>query len=333
MIRVESVAAARAGTAMHDFAAAKLNLTLRILGRRADGYHDLSSLVAFADIGDRVSVAPADGLTLAIEGPAAGALADLPTEDNLVMRAARVLRAETGVSAGAALSLEKHLPVASGIGGGSADAAAVLRLLPRLWGIAPDPGLLARLALALGADVPVCLEGRPAWMEGVGEIVTPAGPLARDPTPGVLLANPGVATPTGAVFAALDAPALAPGGGGAHRTYRAPLGPTLDDLVAAIAPVGNDLSEAACRVTPAIRRVLQALDILPGVAHAALSGSGATCFALFRDRATAGRAADILRAAEPGWWIVAGRLLSGAESGRGPLGLGRVDNGRGEVAP
>ncbi|MBP5858401.1 4-(cytidine 5'-diphospho)-2-C-methyl-D-erythritol kinase [Marivibrio halodurans] len=323
---------------MHDFAAAKLNLTLRILGRRADGYHELSSLVAFADIGDRVSVAPADALTLAIDGPAAGALADLPTDDNLVMRAARALKmkmgqGETGLPAGAALRLEKHLPVASGIGGGSADAAAALRLLSRLWRIAPDPGGLARLALALGADVPVCLTGRPARMEGIGEVVTPAGPIARDPAPGVLLANPGVATPTGAVFAALDAPTFAPDGEGVRRDHCAPLGPTLDDLVAAISPIGNDLSEAACRVTPAIRRVMQALEILPGVAYAALSGSGATCFALFRDRAAAGRAADILRAAEPGWWIAAGRLLSGVEPDGGPLGLGRGDIGRGEAAP
>ena len=178
-----------------EVAPAKVNLFLHVLGRRADGYHLLDSLVVFADVGDTLRAEPAKTLSLTVEGPFAGRLAAEP--DNLVLRAARALATEAGVSAGGRLVLAKHLPVASGIGGGSADAAAALRLLCRLWRIEPDPGDLARLAGALGADVPVCLDGRASRMGGIGDHLEPSAGL---PPCGIALVNPGMALATAEVF-------------------------------------------------------------------------------------------------------------------------------------
>ncbi|MCR9220081.1 MAG: 4-(cytidine 5'-diphospho)-2-C-methyl-D-erythritol kinase [Alphaproteobacteria bacterium] len=290
------------GPPIRRFAPAKINLSLKVLGRRADGYHLLDSLVAFADIGDWVTAAPSDRLTLEIVGPQAAGLVGADPSDNLVLRAAAALRRLAGVEAGAALTLEKRLPVASGIGGGSADAAAALRALTALWGIDPPAERLAALALDLGADVPVCLTGRPARMTGIGGRLETVAPLPSDPPAGLVLLNPGVATPTGAVFAALA------GRFSAAPDAPAALGPTAADLATALKPLGNDLTAPAIATTPVIAETLAALDAAPAARYAALSGSGATCFALFDDRAAAAAAADALAAAHPGWWVAAGVL-------------------------
>ncbi len=184
-------------------APAKVNLYLHVVGRRADGYHLLDSLIAFADIGDRVTAAPADRLSLAIGGPEADALGGLG-DDNLVLRAARLLAEAAGApSYGAALTLDKRLPVSSGIGGGSSDAAATLRALDRLWQRPLDPTALSALARRLGADTPACLMARPVWVGGIGERLEPAAGL---PAAGIVLANPRRALPTAAVFAAPPSP-------------------------------------------------------------------------------------------------------------------------------
>jgi 4-diphosphocytidyl-2-C-methyl-D-erythritol kinase len=279
-----------------EAAPAKVNLYLHVTGRRADRYHLLDSLVAFAEVGDLLHAEPADSLSLRVEGPFAPALAGEP--DNLVLRAARALAAEAGVTAGARLVLEKRLPVASGIGGGSADAAAALRVLCRLWRLAPPPGVLARLAASLGADVPVCLAGRTARMGGIGERLEPAPPL---PPCGVLLVNPGIAVATAEVFrvrrGAWSEPATLP--------------PAWDDaagMAADLAKLRNDLERPAVGLWPAIGDVLAALVATPGCLLARMSGSGATCFALYADAAAARQAAG--RIQEPGWWSWDGGLRS-----------------------
>lgn len=276
--------------ATEAFAAAKLNLSLHVIGQRGDGYHLLDSLVGFADVGDRIRAERAEGLSLTITGPQG---AGLPSgEDNLVLRAARLMP-----GAGARITLDKVLPVASGIGGGSADAAATLRALAGLYGLSlPSP----QAVLSLGADVPVCLAGRACRMTGVGEKVTPlAHPL---PQVAVVLANPGVAVATPAVFAALD------------RRENPPMPevlPPLRDLsglVAFLRESRNDLEPAATRLAPVIARVRAALTALPGCALARMSGSGATCFGLFGTASQAEAAAAALRRAEPGWWVSAATL-------------------------
>ncbi len=272
------------------FAPAKVNLALHVTGRRLDGYHLLDSLVAFADAGDRVSAVPAAGLTLTLTGPEAAGLAAEP--DNLVLRAARAF----GAAPGAALTLDKHLPVASGVGGGSADAAAALRVLARLWN-RPLPA--AEGVLALGADVPVCLAGRTARMAGVGEVLAEAPPL---PPVWAVLANPRVTVATPAVFAALG------------RRDNPPL-PALParwrdaaDLAGWLRQARNDLDAPARALCPPVADVLAALAAAPGALLARMSGSGATGFALFADGGTAGTAARALSRAQPGWWVRACRL-------------------------
>lgn len=266
-------------------ACAKLNLTLRVVGRRADGYHLLDSLVAFADVADDIAIEAAPGFSLAIDGPFAK---DLSGPDNLVERAARALAAHLGRAPEVSIRLTKNLPVASGIGGGSADAAATLRGLSKLWN-APIP---AGLPEKLGADVKVCLAQRPAWMSGIGEIVEPVDPL---PPWGVVLVNPGVPLPTAAVFKARVGPYSAP-----RR-----IAPTLENL----AGDGNGLESAAIGLVPAIVDVLARLRRAPGARLTRLSGSGATCFALFDDPAAARTAASVLKTSAPsGWWIAAGAL-------------------------
>ena len=258
-------------------APAKLNLALHVRRRRADGRHDIETLFAFCTDGDRLSAEPADALSLGLSGPFA---ADLPEcEDNLVLRAARALAEAAGVEARGALLLDKRLPVASGIGGGSADAAAALRLLTRLWRI--DPAHASAVAPGLGADVPACLLSMTARGEGAGDRLR----LVEDPTiPGspVLLVNPGVAVSTGEVFA---------GWGG---TDRGPLGEWREGR--------NDLEASALRLAPQIADCLAFLSARPGARLARMSGSGATCFALFDDEA----ARDLAAAAcPPGWWHLA----------------------------
>jgi 4-diphosphocytidyl-2-C-methyl-D-erythritol kinase len=273
---------------IEEFAPAKVNLWLRITGRRADGYHTLDSLVVFADIGDTLRAEPAETLSLTVEGPFAAALPD--AADNLVLRAARAL----APGRGARLTLTKNLPVASGIGGGSADAAAALRALTRLWDL--DPALAARVAPTLGADLPVCLAGQPAIMQGIGDDLSPAPALPRF---GLLLVNPGIALATRAVFAARRGdfqPAMAP----------SPW-PDAATLAADLMRAGNALTDAAITLCGAVKDVLATLGALPGVLAAQLSGSGATCFALLpaAPAATIHAARADLLARHPGWWVAA----------------------------
>lgn len=289
-----------AATALRVAAPAKLNLYLHILGRRGDGYHLIDSLVAFASVHDTLAVEAADELTLSLEGPFAAALAAEP--DNLVLRAARLLAREAGVAPRAKLRLIKRLPLASGIGGGSADAAAALKALRRLWGLSLPDGELARIALALGADLPVCLEGRSAFVGGVGEALAPAPAL---PEAGLLLVNPGVALATPAVYRA-RAGAFSLPARFADRPQDA------RGLAALLAPRRNDLTDAASSLCPAIGEVLAALADARGCRLARMSGSGATCFGLFDDGAAARRAARAL--VRPGWWLAPGRLVADART-------------------
>ncbi len=302
------------------FAPAKVNLYLHVVGRRDDGYHLLDSLVAFADIGDRLTATPADTLSLRVAGPEADALAALGA-DNLVLRAARLLAAAVEpvegerAAPGAALVLDKHLPASSGIGGGSSDAAATLRLLPLLWRRPLAPAALASLAVRLGADVPACLAARPVWVGGIGEQLDPAAGLPRA---GIVLANPRVALPTAAVFGARRGPFTTPG-----RFAAMPR--DAGALAAALADRRNDLTEAALTLVPEIAFVLERLARLPGALLARMSGSGATCFALFADRPAALAAAQLLAQVEPRWWSASGALLNApppVEMSAAPRGSG-----------
>jgi 4-diphosphocytidyl-2-C-methyl-D-erythritol kinase len=275
------------------FAPAKVNLYLRVTGRRPDGYHTLDSLAVFAGIGDAVAAAPADALTLDVSGPEAGALAAEP--DNLVLRAARALADAAGIPPRAALILTKRLPVASGIGGGSADAAAALRVLDALWDTGFGPARLCEVAATLGADVPVCIESRPARMGGIGEILSPAPDLPRF---GLLLANPRLPLPTPAVFRARSG-AFSPPAAMPDRLRDAA------ELAARLRPLGNDLEAAATSVCPPVAAVLAAIAAQPRCLLARMSGSGATCFGIFPDEAGAATAAAALPST---WWRWGGGL-------------------------
>jgi 4-diphosphocytidyl-2-C-methyl-D-erythritol kinase len=278
-------------------APAKVNLTLRVLGARPDGYHELESLVVFAAVGDALTFTPGKDLTLSVRGPTAAAAGDLG--DNLVLKAARALaqRCE-GLEVGS-FSLAKRLPVAAGLGGGSTDAAAALRLLARHNRIAPDDARLMAAARATGADVPVCLDPRPRMMRGIGEVLSP--PLALPGLPALLI-NPRVSVATKDVFAALNAapvgrqepsaPADAQWSGGDR--------PALIDFVARH---GNDLEPPAISLHPAVAQALAALRALAGCRLARMSGSGASCFGLFDSGRAATAAARALRVGHPEWWI------------------------------
>ena len=273
-------------------APAKVNLTLHILGRRVDGYHELDSLVAFAGVGDRLTFEPGPELTLEVNGPTAGLAG--PDEDNLVLKAARALAQRApGLHLGR-FRLYKMLPVAAGLGGGSSDAAAALRALASCNGLAPVDPRLMEAARATGADVPVCLDPRARRMAGIGDILSP--PLGLAPLPAVLV-NPRTASPTPAVFAGLG---LARG----EASGRAAFSQTLaDDPVAALTQGRNDMQASAERLTPAISQTLAALTEAGGARLVRMSGSGATCFGLYADRHAAARAARRLRAVQPGWWV------------------------------
>ncbi|NIJ41720.1 4-diphosphocytidyl-2-C-methyl-D-erythritol kinase [Parvibaculum indicum] len=283
-------------------ARAKVNLSLRIAGRRPDGYHELESLVVFPDTGDGLTAEPAPDLTLDIEGPFADGLTD--EADNLVLRAARALRAETGCGKGASIVLDKWLPVASGIGGGSADAAAALHLLNDLWETGLDGEALARIGLGLGADVPVCLDAAPAFMTGIGERVARLPAL---PDFVLLLVNPGMSVATGEVFARLDAAPVKED----REATPPPSFAMLDALLQWLARHPNDLEAPAMDVAPAIGLVLRKLDGLPGALLSRMSGSGATCFAIFSDRNAAQDALSTLSADCPDWWCVAAPVVTG----------------------
>lgn len=257
---------------MFETAYAKINLALSVRGRRPDGYHDIDTLFAFAENGDRLSVEAGEGLSLTVEGPFAPALAAV--SDNLVLDAARLLQGPRG----AKLTLDKRLPVASGIGGGSADAAAALRLLVRWWQLPLAEQDLCGLAARLGADVPACVLSRTVRGTGRGDSLEPAdGPPSGTPA---LLANPGVAVATADVFA------------------RWKPGPSS----------GNDLEAPARQIAPEIGELLSLLGECAGAARVAMSGSGATCFAFFGNDAERDAAAARLSALRPSWWMLSTRL-------------------------
>jgi 4-diphosphocytidyl-2-C-methyl-D-erythritol kinase len=277
-------------------APAKINLTLRVLGRRQDGYHELESLVAFADLADTLTLQPGGTTALDVCGPFAGPSG--PVADNLVLKALAALRQRVdGLQVGRFL-LEKKIPVAAGLGGGSADAAAALRLLARVNGIALDDPRLTIVALVVGADVPICLEARPRIMRGVGERLS--APLELPSLPAVLV-NPGVPLATRAVFAKF---VRAPGG----PESLADVPSSYDALIEFLARHGNDLTDAAIDCVPVIADVLAALRTLPGVRLARMSGSGPTCFALFASAGEATAAAQRLQAAHKDWWIASANI-------------------------
>ena len=291
--------------AVTAFAAAKVNLYLHITGRRADGYHLLDSLIAFPDVGDDITAEPAPDLSLEIVGPEAASLASRHG-DNLVLRAARLLAGDTATTDGAALHLQKNLPVAAGIGGGSSDAAAAMRALTALWRLSLGEPALCDLAVRLGADLPACLHAAPVWVGGIGERIEPAATL---PNAGILLANPGRQLPTALVFAARRGPFGDPG-----RFARMPADAA--GLAQALRRRRNDLTEAAIGLVPEIGSVLARLGALPGALLARMSGSGATCFALFGNRGEAESARKTLTAAEPDWWCAAGGFVAADELSR-----------------
>jgi 4-diphosphocytidyl-2-C-methyl-D-erythritol kinase len=289
--------AAKPSAAIRQFAPAKLNLYLHVVGRRPDGYHALDSLAVFLGVGDEVAARPADELALTVTGPFAAALPSGP--ENLVLRAARALAQAAGVPARAALTLTKNLPVAAGLGGGSADAAAALAALERLWRTGMTDAALDRLALGLGADVPLCRRRRPQQVAGIGEVLSDAPAL---PPFHVVLANPGTPLSTAAVFAAL-APAF---------SQAAPLQrPPADarDLAALLAARRNDLEPPARRLVPALDDALAALAASADCLLARMSGSGATCFGIFATRPAAEAAAKAVANQYPAWWVAAAACL------------------------
>jgi 4-diphosphocytidyl-2-C-methyl-D-erythritol kinase len=284
---------------------AKVNLTLRVVGRRVDGYHDLESVVAFADCADRLTLTTGPDLTLAATGPRALECGE--TADNLVIKAARLLDERVADLKLGEFTLDKQLPVAAGIGGGSADAAAALRLLARANQIAIDDARVIEAARLTGADVPVCLSSHSCVMTGVGETLLPLD-LPKMPC---LLVNPRVPVATSEVFAALG---LRSGElrVGATDVMRALAWPepdaSFDDWLETLAAGSNDLEAPALRIQPVIAEVLSALRATPGVRLARMSGSGATCFAIFNDDAAARHAAQSIQRDRPLWWVHAGTL-------------------------
>ncbi len=272
-----------------ELAPAKINLALHVRRRRADGYHELETLFAFLQHGDTITLSPAAVPSFRVTGPFAEGLTG--EGDNLVTRAARLFGERFGDPGALDIVLDKHLPIASGIGGGSADAAATLRALARLQGVAGDDPALFAIAEALGADVPACLLGRSAIGTGKGEQLAPVAGLVDTP---VLLVNPGVAVSTGPVFRAWDG--VDRGGIGAG------------DLLARAMAGRNDLEPPARALAPVIGDVVALLQAQKGVLLARMSGSGATCFALFDSAETRGHAAALVRAAQPGWWCLESAL-------------------------
>ena len=288
-------------------APAKINLTLRILGRRADGFHELESLVAFAPFGDRLTFLPGGPLDLDVSGPTAEGAGALP--DNLVLRAARSLAERIeGVRLGR-FTLHKELPSGAGLGGGSADAAAALRLIVRANGISIDDARVHDAARATGADIPVCLDPRPRIMRGIGEILSAPVTL---PQLGILVVHPGFALSTGPVFKALG---LTPGEQFAGASPRQGelgeerwQGADRERLLAWLASECNDLEAPAIAIAPAVADVLGLIAGLAGCRLARMSGSGSACFGLFDDGEAAAAATRDVAALRPSWWVRAGLL-------------------------
>jgi 4-diphosphocytidyl-2-C-methyl-D-erythritol kinase len=272
-------------------APAKINLFLHIVGKRADGYHLLESLVSFADIGDDIELTETTTFELSVDGPFGHRLP--PSTDNLVLRSAQLMSEHAGCPAHVSIRLTKNLPVASGIGGGSSDAAATLLACARLWDVKSLPSD-SEIASRLGADVPVCLRRRPTLMAGIGELLSDA---THVPNADVVLVNPGQALNTADVFKAYRGSPVVPG---------LPTSATrMHDILSA---TRNDLQPAAVGLAPVIDEVLTALQSQPGSIGARMSGSGATCFGVYQDRASATQAALNIGAAHATWWVTPGRL-------------------------
>ena len=288
---------------MKVFAPAKINLALHVTGQRADGYHWIESLVAFADVGDVLTIEPATSDSLTFSGPFGSILGADPST-NLVLKARDALRGASvaGSCPPVSLHLEKNLPLSSGIGGGSADAAAALKGLNDFWSLGLSPDKLNALALPLGADVPMCLHGRPLVAKGIGEIIEPVDlpPLH------MLLVNPGVAVSTPAIFKALATkengrlPSISPSR--EEMSPQAAKAGRLADLLANLENTRNDLQPAAITLQPVIGEVLAALEA-SGALFARMSGSGATCFGIFASKADRDDALSAIRTAQPGWWV------------------------------
>lgn len=276
------------------FAPAKINLTLEVGAPRADGYHPLQSAVVFAGEGDWIEAEPSDTLTLEIIGPFAGELQS--SDDNLVLRAARLLDPQRG----AALKLEKNLPIASGIGGGSSDAAATLIALNQLWGIGRSVEGLADLSAALGADVPVCVHRSSAWMSGIGATVAPLRCAALD----AVLVNPGRPLATPAIYRRFDAMGL----GGSLAEQEPPDWSTRGAALSEAGHRGNDLEAPAVALMPELGALLHTLRTDPRAIFASLSGSGATCFAVTENAKDARAMAEELAARNRDWWVRATTL-------------------------
>ena len=278
-------------------APAKINLTLHITGQRTDGYHLLDSLVVFADVFDKITATIAPNLQITVNGPFSR---DIPADHtNLVMRAATALRKARHVTKGAHLQLEKHLPHAAGIGSGSSDAAVTLAMLTKLWDVEPLP-LNAPEVVALGADVPVCLQAPdPTHMTGIGEILLPVPML---PECALVLVNPRVSVPTGAVFDGLASkrnPCMG----------TLPKGLDFNGFALWLAAQRNDLEPPALAIAPEVDAVLKKLRSMPKVAHAAMSGSGATCYGLVSNLADAHQVARVIQVAHMGWWVAPAAVL------------------------
>ena len=283
-------------------APAKLNLYLHVTGRRGDGYHELDSLVTFTALADTLEIAPAESLNLTVTGPFAPALSGA---DNLAMRAAAALAERLGRPASVRIALHKRIPVSAGLGGGSADAAAVLRGLARLWRLgATHDNDLGEIALRLGADVPVCLASRAAYMAGIGEALSVPPTL---PPCDVLLVNPGVPVPTGPIFAARRGPFSQAG-----RFHQSPADASA--LARLLLTRRNDLERPALAHAPEIGRVLARLGRAPGCLIARMTGSGGTCFGLFEGEAEAAGAACAITRDHPDWWVHPTRLVHDADA-------------------
>ncbi|MDZ7629636.1 MAG: 4-(cytidine 5'-diphospho)-2-C-methyl-D-erythritol kinase [Parvularculaceae bacterium] len=290
---------------IQEIAPAKINLYLHVGPVRRDRLHDLKSLFVFADGGDVITVEPARGLSLEVTGPFAAALMREPVESNLAFRAACLLKHVASIDGGARITLDKRLPIASGVGGGSADAAAALRALVRLWKVSITNDRLRRLAFSLGADVPACLAKVPILVSGAGETLRPAPRLAPL---WICLVNPGVTMPTGPVFRAFDA---------ANPSPAPPVDPAFTGLTALkgistlLRETRNDLEPYAVFREPAVAQVIKNLTNAPGAFPARMSGSGATVFALFSSRSGAARAARSMQA--QGWWAMDARIYGAGE--------------------
>lgn len=284
-------------------APAKINLYLHVTGKRDDGYHLLDGLVAFAGVHDIITIAAANQLKLINQGPFGEGLPT--TADNLVIRAAEQLQDLTGIMDGAQITLTKNLPIASGIGGGSADAAAAIKGLVRHWGIHPGHYDLSGLALGLGADVPICLYGQAAFMGGIGEQIEPVYALPEAP---MVLVNPGVGVSTPTIFKARKASFSL-----AHRFDNTPS--SFDELIELLTDNrGNDLMEPAIQTEPIIGDVLKQIELTRGCQLARMSGSGATCFGFYNTQVEADMAASDIKSTHPEWWVVATRLVSDART-------------------